>query len=268
MHENLDELCAWAEKFARQAGAVMRQYFAYADKGVETKKDHTPVTIADKKINDLLIERVTQDFPQHGVLGEEASYHPERNQLWVCDPIDGTKGFILGLPTAMFSLAFVVDGQPEAAVMYDPFLDRLFSAVTGKGAYCNGQPVHVSQKQSLRGAEVGTITSYRAILKRKAVHDALDAAGADLLFTHGNVFKGSLVAQGSIDGYIFPGRSAHDIAAEKLIIEEAGGRVTDLDGHEQRYDGKIRGVIISNGYIHDELVRAVAAYGTERYLGY
>ena len=83
------------------------------------------------------------------------------------------------------------------------------------------------------------------------------------------MFKASLVAQGLMDAFIFPGRGAHDIAAEKLIIEEAGGKVTNLEGQEQRYDRAIRGAVVSNGSpIHDTLVRLLQEYGVEDYLGY
>lgn len=268
MSENLDELLAWAEQLARDAGAIMRAYFNLADKQVETKSDRTPVTIADKKINDLLIERVTTDFPEHGVLAEEGSANETRQKLWVCDPIDGTAGFILGVPTAMFSLAFVVDGVPLMAVMYEPLLDKMYTAIKGKGAQLNGAPVSVSDRNSLQGAKVGISTSPAQILRRKEFIEGLLTAGIEIVTIYGNVFKGSMIAQGRIDANLFPGRSAHDIAAEKLVIEEAGGKVTDLDGNEQRYDQKIRGAIVSNGRIHDDLVALIKAFGSENYLGY
>ena len=268
MNENLDELLKWAEQFARDAGKIMREYFELTDKQTEIKDNDTPVTIADKKINDMLIARVAADFPEHGVLGEEASDHADRQKLWVCDPIDGTPGFIYGVPTAMLSLAFVVDGVPQVAVMYEPLLDRMYTAVKGNGAHLNGTSIHVSTQNTLQNASLGTSGGTKQILQHEGLFSAIVAANTRSVFVFGNVFKGSLVARGRIDGFIFPGRSAHDIAAEKLIVEEAGGKVTDLDGNEQRYDGKIRGAIVSNGLVHDELVKLLAAEGVEGYLGY
>ena len=268
MNQDLNQLLEWAKKFAQDAGAIMREYYALNDKNIEIKKDKSPVTIADKKINQLLIDRVQADFAEHGVLGEEDSLYPERSQLWVCDPIDGTAGFILGVPTAMLSLAYVVDGQTRVAVLYEPLLDKMFTAVLGGGAFMNGTPIHVSDNPTLSGASVGLTASVKQMFDREAFCRALLADGARLNTVPGNVFKASLVAQGRMDGFIFPGRSAHDIAGEKLIIEEAGGRVTALDGTEQRYDGPIRGAVISNGKIHDQLVAHLVQYGVEDYLGF
>lgn len=259
----------FAVALAREAGEIMRTYFNAQDKGTQTKTDNSPVTIADTMINQLLIDRVREQFPDHGVLGEEQSYQADRTNLWVCDPIDGTVGFIVGVPTAMFSLAYVVDGIPQVAVIYEPLLDKLFVAVKGRGANLNDKPIHVSDRQTLDGASIGLTMSVGQLLQRKPFCDKLIADNAKLMVAiPGNVFKGSLVAQGRLDAFIFPGRGAHDVAAEKLIIEEAGGRVTSLDGLEQRYDGAIRGAIVSNGKLHDALIKHLREYGVEDYLGY
>lgn len=261
-------LLDFAVSVARDAGEIMCKYFALTDKHIETKQDSSPVTIADKEINQLLIDRVRQTFPDHGVLGEEQSYNADRKELWVCDPIDGTVGFILGVPTAMLSLAYVVDGRPVVAVMYEPLLNKLFTATKGEGAWLNGQLLQVSNTDTLHKAHVGITASVHQMFVREKFCKALLAEETYLHTIPGNVFKGGLVAQGRLDGFIFPGRSAHDIAAEKLIIEEAGGMVTDLDGNEQRYDGEIRGAILSNGRIHTDLIAHVQSFGTEDYLGY
>jgi len=268
MNQDLNQLLEWAKTFAHDAGAIMREYYALADKSIEIKQDKSPVTIADKKINQLLIDRVQAEFPEHGVLGEEDSLHPERQQLWVCDPIDGTAGFILGVPTAMLSLAYVVDGQTRVAVLYEPLLDKLFTASLGSGAFLNGEPIRVSHTTTLEGASIGLTASVKQMFIREKFCKALLDDGVFLNTVPGNVFKASLVAQGRMDGFIFPGRSAHDIAGEKLIIEEAGGKVTSLDGKEQRYDGPIRGAVVSNGHIHDALVAHITDFGVEDYLGF
>lgn len=270
---NNDTLLQFAVAVAHEAGNIMRDYAGKARESVQTKSNNTPVTEADTKINQLLIDRVQQEFPDHGVLGEEDSVHADRSQLWVCDPIDGTAGFILGAPTAMFSLAYVVDGESQVAVMYEPLLDKMFTAIKGQGAQLNAQlnaqPLHVSTTEGLRRASVGVTASVDQIFARKPFFDALIAAEAFISTVPGNVFKASLVSQGLMDAFVFPGRGAHDIAAEKLIIEEAGGKVTNLDGEEQRYDRAIRGAVVSNGGpIHDALVKLLRDYGVENYLGY
>lgn len=245
----------------------MRQYFRSDAKQIDIKDNHTKVTIADKQINQLVIDRVGQSYPQHGVNGEEASVNEHLEQVWVCDPIDGTNGFITGEPTSVFSLAFVEDGVPTVAVVYDPYQDRLYSAIRGEGAECNGTRLRVST----RGMTTSTILgpgSFREVERTQTFLRALADRGASVRTFGGLVFKGCLLAEGRVEGFVFPGRGAHDIAAVKLIVEEAGGRVTDLIGHEQRYDRPIRGAIVSNGVIHDELLHAVQDFGAEEYLGY
>jgi len=266
--EELRSLLVWAEELAHSAGDIMRMYFYSDQKRIEIKSDETSVTVADKQINELVIAKVLSDYPEHGVLGEEASVHMDRSNLWVCDPIDGTKGFILGLPVAMFSLAYVVDGVPLIAVMYEPLLDRMFTARRGTGALENGVPIHVSDFDTLRGARIALSPSLEYILGRdQPLVTSMLAAGIHMVPVTGEVYRGALTAVGKVDGHIFPGQAAHDVAAVKLIVEEAGGRVTDLRGNDQRYDQQIYGAIVSNGHCHDQLVKLIAEFGPEKYVG-
>ncbi len=255
------ELLDFATSLAHEAGEIMRRYYQSNEKGIETKADKSPVTAADKEINDLLITRVAQIYPDHGVLGEEASTVTAiHKDVWVCDPIDGTAAFILGLPTAMFSLAFVQDGQSIVGVAYDPFEERLFTAIKGQGAFCNGQPIHVDPR-GIQGAMVAGPSMASGVLHDQELYRDLIAQGATIPMFPGNVFKCALIAQGKLHGRIFGGPGAHDIAAIKVIVEEAGGKVTDLEGNEQRYDRAINGAIISNGVIHPQLVAAANSFG-------
>lgn len=261
-------LLDFACTMARDAGVIMLDYFNRANKGVQTKADKTHVTEADKAINQLVIERVAATFPTHGVLGEEVSDNADRNELWVCDPIDGTEGFILGVPTSMFSLAFTVRGEPFVAVTYDPFQDRLYHAVKGSGAYMNGQPIHVCENQSLDGLTVGVTGGFRQIISAQELLKEFVRQGARIGMMPGNVYKGSLVARGLAGAQLFPGRSAHDIAANKLIVEESGGVVTDLQGNDQRYDQPIYGAIVSAPGVHKQIVAALEQFGTDNFIGF
>jgi fructose-1,6-bisphosphatase/inositol monophosphatase family enzyme len=269
MQPTTDDLLSFAKGVAHEAGGLILQYFDSSEKDVQIKADESPVTIADKLINQLVIDRVATSFPEHGVLAEEGSQNQDRKQLWVCDPIDGTKGFIQRIPTSLFSLAYVVDGRPEVAVVADPFQNKIFSAVRGKGAWVNDQPIKVTTYSELKGATVAIGVSYHELKIRMAFFDKLLDRGVNQLMVPGNVFRSSLVATGNIEAHIFPGKSAHDVAAAKLIIEEAGGKVTDLYGKEQRYDGRIYGAIITNGsQLHNQLVELIGAFGPENYVGY
>ncbi len=245
----------FAKDMAKRAGELMKQFYR-ADQKVEVKNDNSPVTIADKTINQELISRVKERFPDHGVLGEEASWHEDRDIVWVCDPIDGTVAYILHLPTSMFSLALVENGKPVVAVAYNPWTDELYSAVRGSGAYRNNTPITVSKKMwgpgvHLMGSSGGKL---EPVDKKR---QTLEAHGFYVSNVHGTVFKGCLVAEGSIDARSFMHTGAHDVAAVCLLVEEAGGKVTDLAGKDQRYDKPVNGCVMSNGIVHDEFLKLV-----------
>jgi len=253
-----DTELAFAKELAYEAGDIMKKYFR-VDQQVEIKDDNTPVTIADKTVNDVVIEKIQAAFPNDGVMGEEASWHTGSERLWVCDPIDGTIGYTMRIPTSMFSLALVIDGKPVLAVAYNPRVDELYHAVLGGGAYMNNQPIKVSSKAWSEGTRI-TTSSHEGIFRNKELLLTLKDQGVYVHALLGLVHQGCLIAEGGIEGRIFLYNGAHDIAAVKLIIEEAGGKVTDLDGNEQRYDQPINGAVMSNGLIHDKLLEIYANF--------
>jgi len=265
--EDLNVRLEWAKTIASTAGEMMLTFATSGDLGVRIKLDKTQVTEADKAINAMVIARVEADFSQDGVLGEEESSHADRERLWVVDPIDDTRGYILGMPSAMFSLALVERGQPVVAVMYEPRLDRMFTAVRGGGAFENGQPIHVSDQKTLQGAQVAISPSYSQVVPRMPFYDSLVVEGVNLVPMNGEAYKGAFTATGFVDAHVFPGRSAHDVAAVQLVVEEAGGRVTNLRGEAETYESPIYGAIASNGYVHDKLVALMKQFGPENYVG-
>lgn len=247
---------AFAKKVAGEAGLVIQKYYR-ADQQVETKSDDTPVTIADKEVNQLIVDRVQAEYPDHGVLGEELSWQSDREKLWVCDPIDGTPAFIYHIPTSMFSLALVVDGVPQVAIAFNALTGETYSAVKGQGAKLNEQVIKVSTRKW--GKETRIVGSSDGTIDRDIPRSVLNEKGIQVISGYSVVFKGCLVADGSADGRTWAGTGAHDVAAVKLIVEEAGGKVTDYDGNEQRYDRPVKGVVMSNGLIHSELLELVGA---------
>ncbi|QQS18795.1 hypothetical protein IPL68_01860 [Candidatus Saccharibacteria bacterium] len=139
----------FAKSLALEAGAIMRHYFRSDELAITHKQDLTPLTVADTQINALVIERVKKEFPAYGVLGEEASFEPHRELLWVVDPIDGTSPFSCGIPVSTFSIALVhrKDGQPYVSVTYDPYLDELmFATKNGGRSAARRRSVQASRK--------------------------------------------------------------------------------------------------------------------------
>ncbi len=250
-----------AVEIADAAGEIMMKYF---DIGVpaDWKEDNTPITIADGTINDMVNERIAAEYPDHGVVGEEASIvKPDSPYQWVCDPIDGTVPYMLGIPTNVFSLALCENGKPIVAVVADPYLHRTYTATSGGGCYVNGRQLSVSDKTEMKGSYMNVSgRSSGDAARGSAIYYDLEKAGVTQLHHNSMVYEVIQVASGMFDGAIFTKSTPWDAATGVLLVTEAGGKVTDLYGGDQRYDRKIKGTIFSNGHLHDALVALVAPH--------
>lgn len=247
----------FAKEIAKEAGKIMLNYFN-ENNGATYKGDKTIVTLADTEINSYLIKRVKETFPTHCVDGEEEQFG-KSDFVWVCDPIDGTAMYARHIPVAVFSLVLVINGNPVVGVVYDPFTQNLYSAIKGQGAYKNDEKISVNtyqlgDMQSVSNFEMWPTAPYN-------VYKILPELGKKEYFVNfGSIIRSCLcVASGEFAFSIFPGTTHKncDIAAVKVIVEEAGGKVTDFFGNEQRYDQDIHGAIISNGIVHDEIVKVI-----------
>ncbi len=245
----------FAKELAEVAGNTMKKYYRTPDIS-SSKEDGSPVTKADLEINRILIDKVKETFPTHGVLGEEESYKPDRSDLWVCDPIDGTMSYINHVPTSMFSLAFVVDGNPVIGVAFNPWVDDIYIASEGMGAYRNGEKIFVAKSPMSVDQQVNVIGSCH-ITEQVDNWKRPDYIPGFVHHCHGIVFKLCMVAEGSFNGQVFEPGNAHDVAATACIIREAGGKVTDLDGNEQKYSQQTNGFVASDGLMHDALITMV-----------
>lgn len=234
-----------AKHLAQQAGVIMRQNFTIGMKK-EWKEDSTPVTVTDKTINTLVIETISKELPSHGVLGEEQSTDLDREYVWVVDPVDGTMPFSHGSPTFMFSLALTHLGKPILGVMYDPIVDRLLWAELGTGAYLNGTQITVSKANTISQTMINLDADILPPQFRKTLNDM----GAWCATYQSTVYGSMLVACGEFTAEIYAYNKPWDAAAVKIVVEEAGGIVTDLYGNEQRYDKEIQGFIATNRQLH------------------
>ena len=259
----MEEYLELAKNIAYQAGKIMMKYFNQ-NNDANYKEDKTVVTLADTEINSYLIEKVKEQYPTHAVDGEEEQ-SGESNFVWVCDPVDGTAMYARHVPVAVFSLALVIDGVPHIGVVYDPFTDSLYTAIKGKGAYRNDVKISVNNYtlDDIRTichcdmwskSEYNVCKVFEELRKETRINDIGSIARA-----------GCLVATGDYSLTIFTGTEHKhcDIAAVKVIVEEAGGKVTDLFGNEQRYDQSIKGALISNGMVHNKVVEIIKQYITK-----
>ena len=255
--EDLEEYLRFAKDIAYYAGDIMKKYFN-TDNHQTYKGDRTIVTIADKEINSYLIQKVKEKYPEHAVDGEEEQYS-SASHVWVCDPVDGTAVFARHIPVAVFSLALVVDGKPIIGVVYDPFTDNLYSAAIGKGAYKNDKKIHVNDYTL---SDVRSYNHYDMFpLSEFNMYDILQEFKTKTTFISvGTIIRAAMcVADGEFTSAVFPGKQHKncDVAAVKVIVEEAGGIVTDFYGNDQRYDRDINGAVITNGVVHDEILEAI-----------
>ncbi len=265
----------FAREMAKDAGEIMQQYFRSEDIETEWKADHTPLTIADKKINDLLIERVEKHYPSYGVIGEESSYMEERDMVWVVDPIDGTVPYSLGIPTSTFCLALVdrtTDGQSTVAVVYDPFLDHLYTATKGTGAYLNERKLKTLPTEDFHHSYLAVngfskkIENGRVLIRPgKLMEKIRNDHGGKCLTFQSHVYTAMKVASGELVGSVLAFGSPWDAAASSLIVEEAGGMSTDLDGKKRRYDEFANGTVIAaNENILDILIDEIKKSGEDK----
>lgn len=257
LQSELEIYLKFACKIAKKAGKIMLRHF---DVGVvfEEKDDKTIVTKADKEINSLLIKEVLKNFPSHSVFGEEESSKNESSDVWLCDPLDGTVPFSKGMPISVFSLAYVKDGVPLVGVVYDPFTKRMYKAIKDNGAYLNNKIIRASNNildyKSTIDIEWWPEAEYDIDLK---CHD-ISLKYKTYVLHIGSVIQAScMVASGQLEACVFAGTKGKsvDMAAVKVIVEEAGGFVTDIYGNDQAYIKDIKGAIISNAIVHDELVK-------------
>lgn len=256
----MEQYLEFAKEIARKAKEIMAKYFNEKNDS-NYKYDQTIVTKADIEINDYLIKRVMEQYPSHSVDGEESQFGSSQ-YVWACDPIDGTAMYARYIPTAVFSLALVYDGEPLVGVIYDVFTDNLYSAIKGHGAYRNDVPIRVNDidlndMRSVAHFDMWPSCEYN-------IYDAVKELGRDTYFVSiGSVAHAcACVANGDFNLVIFPGTKHKncDIAAAKVIVEEAGGKVTDLFGNQQRYDDDLIGAVISNGVVHEKVIETLKKY--------
>ena len=246
---------------ANKAGSMILENF-FKKGTTEWKEDGTPVTETDKKINDLVLESFSMDFYKISVCAEEESVDVLRSNVKViCDPLDGTSAFLSGVPVSTFCLAIIFFDVPFRAVIYDPFLSRMWCAEKNKGTFLNGERISVSTHATLKKSMVCVVYWNNAPYKLDLVSNEIIRRGAIWSSPGSIAYFGALVASGQFHATIFPGSKPLETAAMQLIAEEAGGRATDIFGKPLRYDkGNISGHVISNGRIHDELIEIVSLF--------
>jgi myo-inositol-1(or 4)-monophosphatase len=229
----LGEISQRLESAVRDAGALALGKFGVPIRNW-FKGQNSPVCEADVEVDLLLRERLTRDTPDYGWLSEESIDDPARlvaRRVWIVDPIDGTRGFIAGHPDWAISAALVEDGRPVVAALFAPATDEFLMATTGEGATCNGRAVSSNPGDRLDGARVA---GPERRLDRLA---ALMPGIARVPKIHSLALRIARVATGAVDAAL-AGPNSHDwdLAAADLLVHEAGGALTSLDGRPPIYN--------------------------------
>ena len=246
---------SFANGLADRAGDIGMGLFLGEGLEVRHKADRTVVTQADTAIEAMVREQVAAAFPDDHVLGEEEGGGDRATgRVWIVDPIDATANYARGIPVWATLIALQVDGELVLGLVHAPAIGERYEAVRGGGARMNGRPIGVSAIDDLTEAQV--------------FHAGLEAwgpeprarlvgllGGSSRTRGFGDFWGHTLVARGAGEAMIEPELNIWDYAALQVIVEEAGGRVTQLDGSPTRHLGS---VVSSNGLLHDEFLTALA----------
>jgi myo-inositol-1(or 4)-monophosphatase len=249
----------FAIQTARDAGRVLAEKFGRASLAVTRKGEIDLVTEADLAAEQLIVERIRSHYPRHAILAEESGESEAQGGgfKWIVDPLDGTTNYAHGYPCFCVSIALEHDGEIVVGVVYDPTRDELFAAERGEGATLNGRRIRVSDADDLNRALVCTGFPYD-------VRDRGDFARHFrnfIMHSQGVRRDGSAaldlayVAAGRFEGFWEEGLNPWDVAAGKLLVEEAGGRVSRYDGSP--FSVYRAPVLASNGLVHDAMMRVL-----------
>lgn len=252
-----------AIKAARRAGSVILRYSDQVDRlSVDSKGHNDFVSEVDREAEQQIIDILRRAYPDHAILAEESGKQNDGNDFqWIIDPLDGTTNFLHGYPQFSVSIALRHLGRLEQAVVFDPLHNELFTAGRGAGAHLNDRRIRVSKVSKMEGALLGTgfpfksfenlevwIDTFRVLLPKTSGVRRAGSAALDLAH----------VACGRLDGFWEIGLNAWDMAAGALLIEEAGGMVSDFSGGQDFLD--TGNIVAGNPRVHPEIVRLLAPH--------
>lgn len=252
----MEKFLETAKKAAKESGKIQMEYFE-KEREISTKSSETDiVTQVDMLCQDAIVKIIKESFPDHNFLGEEGLEEANNSEYtWIIDPIDGTVNYTHRLPLFAVSIALKKDKDIIVGVVYVPILDEMFWAVKDQGSYLNGKKLSVSQNSTLKQSVVATgfapdkdrnsdnnTKEFCAVTKRVRGLRRLGVACIDLAYA----------AAGKLDGYWEMYIKPWDIAAGVLILQEAGGKATTMDGEELQFEEKTS-IIATNNNIYEEL---------------
>lgn len=244
---------------ARKAGALLADYFEGEGMERKEKDDKSFVTKADTEAEEIIVSTIKAKYPDHGFLGEEGTdMNTDAEYQWVIDPIDGTRNFTNGIPVFAVSVALLHNGAPIIAVVHNPATDSTYAAEKGKGTTFNGRPSRVSTLEAGKGLVnfgPGQGSEKKDTLRKFFSHG--EAHFRSVRYLGCTALELAYVGYGGTEAFVCIGLKPWDYAAGWLLIEEAGGKITDYQGNacgiEQNF------FVASNGVAHDAVLKLVQA---------
>jgi histidinol-phosphatase len=253
---SLAEELVLALELADLADAITLTHFRSSSLAVDRKSDRTEVTIADRGTESAIRARLAEARPNHAVLGEEEGLigDPGASARWIIDPIDATSNFVKGIPAWATLIALEIDCELAVGVCSAPALGRRWWGVRGGGAFANGQPIRVSTIDRIDEAHLSHAgTANFAKFRGPVAHEGINRLAADVWRDRGfgDFWMHMLVAEGAVDIALEPIVSLWDLAAVQIIVEEAGGRFTSMDGVRSAGEGS---AVSTNGLLHERVL--------------
>ncbi|MFN8355510.1 MAG: inositol monophosphatase family protein [Spirosomataceae bacterium] len=261
MTYDLQALCEQTIQITKQAGLFIKtEAEKFNTEAVEYKGVNNVVSYVDKEAENMLVAGLGAILPEAGFITEEATVASDRSKewVWIIDPLDGTANFVHGLPLYSVSVGLMHQGKVVVGVIYHIPANECYYAWQGGGAFCNGNPIYVSKAKSLGESLLATGFPYYEFSKMPEYLDILQHLMRE---THGLRRLGSaaidlaLVAKGQFEGFYEYNLNSWDMAAGILLVQEAGGQVSDFSGGENFLFGG--DIIASNSLIHPEFLSAI-----------
>lgn len=255
-----DNFLKVAKQAALEAGKIIQKYIGEKHTiNVKNEDKSDLATEADLHSEEKIVEILSKNFPSHNIIAEEKTKINKNSEYtWVVDPLDGTLSFKVGMPYFAVSIGLLKDNKPILGVIYHVLAKDLYWAKENEGAYINGKPIHVSKQDNLTAAVMVVDSGHKRRRQSK-----IDLYILPLLKQVGYVYSiGSgvmcmgLVAKGVQDGMTSQG-FAWDVTAGAIIVREAGGKVTDMQGNEPDWSKEQIQIVASNGLIHDQILEAL-----------
>jgi myo-inositol-1(or 4)-monophosphatase len=251
------------KKIIQEAGEILKEGF-YSEKEITHKGTKDLVTKYDVAIEKFLIEKFSREFSEFNIIAEESDDGSvEFNDSIIIDPIDGTTNFANGVPHTAISVGVYKDKKPFIGIVYNPILDELFEAQIGCGAFKNGKRISVSNEKIFQKALISSGFPYSSSENKQDLDDVIHKLKTILPLCQDLRRFGSAsldlcyVASGMLEGYYEMNLKAWDVSAGIIIINEAGGKVTGLEGKQYQLF-KDKYIVASNGFIHDKLIGNLA----------